>query len=308
MPDLDSGAVRCDCGDGELISNRRLPCFVPASGTRAQQTKRDTAAHADGNGRKRRIVVSTIEVVFWSEALSFPAGHRAIDIRDTLKHPLNIAADAEPWVNGKRVGWGDRMHTGPLEFVKAAGSKGGGWATEEELPERFRPHLESFRRTHPALKDWCEGEPGVYLYREAAIYAEFGHPTADDVGREMFRFVALLGGQAGAPPASAAGASLPQNRVPHYDEELRRLTVGGQLIKKYHEPSPNQIAILIAFEEAGWPAVMDDPIPSRPGVDPKRRLRDAVAALNGHHKIKSIMRFHAENDGEAVSWELLDRQ
>lgn len=251
--------------------------------------------------------MNMIDVAFGSESVSFPAGYRVVDIRDTLKHVLNIPPDAQPRVNGELVDWEERVDSGTLEFVKAKGSKGGGWAVDGELPERFRPHLDEFRRTHPSPKDWYEPEPGVYLYREAALYAEFGPPSADEIGREILRFTAL-GGQADDRPASAAPPDpLGQRRTPHYDNELRRITVGGVLIKKYHEPSRNQIAVLIAFEEAGWPAVIDDPIPGS-RVEPKRRLRDTVAGLNASHRAKNIVLFHAENDGEGISWELVDQQ
>ena len=94
------------------------------------------------------------------------------------------------------------------------------------------------------------------------------------------------------------------SRRPHWDAELRELYVDGQLVKRYKSPAPNQIAILSAFEEDGWPRHVDDPLPRSADLeeDPKRRLNDTVKSLNRHHHVR-VIHFSTDGTGEGVRWE-----
>ena len=67
---------------------------------------------------------------------------------------------------------------------------------------------------------------------------------------------------------------------PHYDTARRELTVAGKLIKRFRRPSKNQVGLLMAFEEEGWPEMIFDPLPGEANVDAKHRLRDTVYHLN----------------------------
>lgn len=108
-----------------------------------------------------------------------------------------------------------------------------------------------------------------------------------------------------SPRPSHDGCDCPAR--PHWDAELREFTVDGRLVKRFKSPAPNQIAILSAFEEDGWPRHIDDPLPrnGNPETDPKRRLNDTVKSLNRHHNAR-VIHFSTDGTGEGVKWEWAD--
>ncbi len=67
-----------------------------------------------------------VEVVFGSESQTLKlSGHSVQDVRDTLKHVLNIPDDAQARVNGNLVNGDYALNEQDvLEFVKIAGQKG----------------------------------------------------------------------------------------------------------------------------------------------------------------------------------------
>jgi hypothetical protein len=80
--------------------------------------------------------------------------------------------------------------------------------------------------------------------------------------------------------------------------------VGDSLIKQFRQPAGNQETVLAAFEEEGWPERIDDPLSPNREIEPRKRLRDTVNALNGSHKTKDLIVFEADGTGEGVLWEL----
>jgi hypothetical protein len=80
--------------------------------------------------------------------------------------------------------------------------------------------------------------------------------------------------------------------------------VGEYLIKRFRVPSPNQEAVLDAFQEEGWPRSVDDPLSPVADQLPKRRLRDTIKCLNLNQAHRAI-RFRGDGTGQRVSWELL---
>ena len=93
--------------------------------------------------------------------------------------------------------------------------------------------------------------------------------------------------------------------VPHWNAMGRELIVGGQTVKRFRVPAPNQEAILSAFEEEGWPQRVYDPLPPNGETDPKYRLHETIKALNGH-RLARIIRFGGDGTGEGVYWEFTD--
>ena len=92
--------------------------------------------------------------------------------------------------------------------------------------------------------------------------------------------------------------------LPSWDNQRRTLCVGGQVVKQFRVPSLCQEAILVAFEEEGWPVAIDDPsrlpIPSRiRNVGCATRSR--ASTLN---ETNSILRFRGDGSGTRVLWEL----
>jgi hypothetical protein len=92
--------------------------------------------------------------------------------------------------------------------------------------------------------------------------------------------------------------------VPEWDPIRHELRVGGRLVKQFRLPSPNQETILTVFQEEGWPARIDDPLPQTPDVDSKERLHNTIRALNRHQRHR-LLRIRGDGTGEGVMWELV---
>lgn len=92
---------------------------------------------------------------------------------------------------------------------------------------------------------------------------------------------------------------------PHWDAERRELWFRGTLVKRFRVPADNQERILAAFEEEGWPGRVDDPLPPHGEVEPKRRLRATVQALNRAQATPRV-RFESDGQGTGVCWQIFD--
>ncbi len=97
---------------------------------------------------------------------------------------------------------------------------------------------------------------------------------------------------------------LPLELKPAWEARRRELRVGELLVKKFRVPAGNQELVLSAFEEEGWPAYIDDPLPMNWEIAPKRRLHNVITRLNGSQLVP-LVRFHGEGNGEGIGWELL---
>jgi hypothetical protein len=65
--------------------------------------------------------------------------------------------------------------------------------------------------------------------------------------------------------------------VVHWDAEARKLFVNGEVAKRFKWPATNQELVLSTFQEEGWPARIDDPLPPhRPGSE---------TAAERHHQV-----------------------
>ncbi len=89
--------------------------------------------------------------------------------------------------------------------------------------------------------------------------------------------------------------------VPRWDMLRRELSVDGQVVKRFRVPAPNQIAVLAAFEEEGWPSRVFDPLHPQEDQEPKQRLRETIRALNQHQR-PPMLRFFADGTGQGVLW------
>ncbi len=94
---------------------------------------------------------------------------------------------------------------------------------------------------------------------------------------------------------------------PRWDAERKELCLGNQLVKVFKWPSPNQETILAVFEEEGWPAKIDDPLPVVPDQCPKRRLHDTIKCLNRNQRVE-LIRFRGDGTGEGIIWTYLRDQ
>lgn len=92
-------------------------------------------------------------------------------------------------------------------------------------------------------------------------------------------------------------------QVPAWDGDRQELRLGDVVVKAYKLPSPHQEQILAAFEKAGWPPRIDDPLPPEPETVAKRRLNDAIESLNRNQKGR-LIHFMADGSGDGILWEL----
>jgi hypothetical protein len=90
-----------------------------------------------------------------------------------------------------------------------------------------------------------------------------------------------------------------------WDAKRRELRLDKRLIKRFRVPAPNQEAVLAAFQEEGWPNCIDDPLPPKDDLSPKRRLHDTIKALNRkHHQNPPLLHFLGNGTGENIVWEI----
>lgn len=98
------------------------------------------------------------------------------------------------------------------------------------------------------------------------------------------------------------GDSFSGKLLPRWDAMRRELIVDGQIVKRFRLPAPNQEAVLLAFEEEGWPSRVFDPLPPQAGQCSKRRLHETIKALN-RSRFARIIRFQGDGTGQGVLWE-----
>lgn len=90
--------------------------------------------------------------------------------------------------------------------------------------------------------------------------------------------------------------------IPVWNSTTRILQVGEQVVKHFRVPSPNQQAVLEAFQVEGWPHFIDDPLPPVPDQQPKNRLRDTIKSLNVN-QTAHLLRFCGDGTGQRVGWQ-----
>lgn len=98
----------------------------------------------------------------------------------------------------------------------------------------------------------------------------------------------------------------PSRPIPKYYPDLKELWLLGELVKRFIVPAKNQELILTAFEEEGWPPRIDDPLPPKDEINPKKRIQDAICRLNRAQKPHQV-KFRGAGDGTGVRWEITVR-
>jgi hypothetical protein len=106
--------------------------------------------------------------------------------------------------------------------------------------------------------------------------------------------------------SSLSGATGNESKVatPTWNRNKRMLLWGSLVIKSFRKTAPNQEILLDSFEEEGWPARIDDPIPPSPGIVPTVRLHDTIKRLN-HGMAFHVIRFYGDGTGLGVEWRRL---
>jgi hypothetical protein len=88
---------------------------------------------------------------------------------------------------------------------------------------------------------------------------------------------------------------------PRWDRAGRELWFAGEVVLHFPRGARNQERILTAFQEQGWPAEIDDPLPPEEGVDAVERLRDAVRHLAAR-LAGTPLHFRPDPEGKAICW------
>jgi hypothetical protein len=158
-----------------------------------------------------------------------------------------------------------------------------GYAEHRVETTRLGSSRRNFRTTGPAFT-----VRSCFVLTERGIQAARQHGAVND-GPDGRRATSYRKGRA-------------TRAKPRWDSQLRQLWLGKDLVKWFRVPAGNQEAILAAFQEEGWPSQIDDPLPPRPGMDPKERLHAAIRRLNGSQKRK-LIRFRGAGTGMGVCWE-----
>jgi hypothetical protein len=91
--------------------------------------------------------------------------------------------------------------------------------------------------------------------------------------------------------------------TPEWDALRRELRFAGQVVKVYRVPAENQERVLTAFQEAGWPACLADPLPQKPEQNASRRLHETIQKLNRIVHCK-VIRFRGDGTGTRICWEI----
>jgi len=147
---------------------------------------------------------------------------------------------------------------------------------------------------------FCDGPPLILQRRSQFVLTDAGVDfAAAHLNHQTASLPALSPSSSlnGSPPITADVPAA----LPHWDAELRELCVDGRLVKRFRVPSPNQERVLSAFQEEGWPARIDDPLPPDGDYAPKHRLRDTIKSLN-RHQVHSLLRITGDGTGEGIRW------
>jgi hypothetical protein len=92
--------------------------------------------------------------------------------------------------------------------------------------------------------------------------------------------------------------------IPHWDSKCKELRLGSLLVRRFKRRAPHQEQILSAFERAGWPPRIENPLCSRSGWSFDEQLHDAIKRLN-RHQVQRLLSFQGDGTGRGVLWQLV---
>ncbi len=158
---------------------------------------------------------------------------------------------------------------------------------------------------HP--DNWCFRPLNDRRYAGEGILRPEGGEVAHAMPLTKTDILALVA-RSGRPAADLlcrAFNDLPCPYRPRYDSVHRKLFLGDEELRQFFRKAENQMPILEAFEAAGWPPRIENPLSRAKKLEPERRLSDAVKALNKRQKRKRV-HFWVEKGTQDVCWELID--
>jgi hypothetical protein len=112
----------------------------------------------------------------------------------------------------------------------------------------------------------------------------------------------------GAVPVAGCGPggteASPAAGRPHWDAVQWVLWWGATAVLRYRRSAANQHRLLDAFQAAGWPERIKNPLAGREGRAARGRLRQTVKSLNQHQRPRRLL-FRVEANGQSVRWTAL---
>ena len=150
---------------------------------------------------------------------------------------------------------------------------------------------DSSRRFHPT-QNLAFGPQTCFIATEAGM----------SLVRQGASTLAIYSIHGTANSSGVPGVFAPPATTPFWDRQRRMLTVGGRTVKHFRVPSPNQEAVLVAFQREGWPACVADPLPPTASQLAKIRLHDTIKCLNAKQENR-LIRFRGNGMGNGVLWE-----
>lgn len=161
-------------------------------------------------------------------------------------------------------------------------------------------HAREVTRSGDDRRQFACNRPLSFSQRTCFVLTESGIEYASNLLSEQSNLLSNKPDQwIDQPVVTASGPEL--CGVPTWNTERRELRAQGMLVKLFRWPAVNQEAILSAFQEEGWPARIDDPLPQQRNLDPVRRLHDTIKCLNRNQKHR-LVRFRGDGSGEGVLW------
>ena len=99
-------------------------------------------------------------------------------------------------------------------------------------------------------------------------------------------------------------APSPEAAVPCWDDDLRQLRVGENIVQEFRQPSSRQVAVLSAFQSQGWPPRIDDPLNAADAAEVHGLLHFTIQNLN-RNQLRKLIHFSGDGTRRGVCWRLL---
>jgi hypothetical protein len=168
------------------------------------------------------------------------------------------------------------------------------WANRFTATDRRKfPAGDAALRKHNII-ELCHLARGTATWNECIVEVAHALGFINDVRR------ATLLEALGAKPSQTKGGGR-SSAVPHWDDDARELRYGGKVVRVVRRPrqAHNIVAILRAFEAAGWPARIDDPHHRKANDETRRRdMSNLNKGLD-----TTLLRFACDGNGTGFLWQ-----
>jgi hypothetical protein len=91
---------------------------------------------------------------------------------------------------------------------------------------------------------------------------------------------------------------------PRWDPQKRQLWYGTVLVKQLKRLAPDQQLVLEAFQQAGWPEAISNPLAGETDAERRGRLRHVVKRLN-RRRASDVLWFELARGGRGLRWRAL---